>query len=204
MYPSPPQSALRRMRIATLAIGTVVGLAGCAAATPTTSPTPLEAPSAAPMTPSPVPVPLAMTVTSDDFVDGGPLAAAFASCGEGNENLNPSLNWTGVPDGTQSFVIVVVDPDAGGYVHWVHANLPADTTSIEAGSSRELPGDSGLNTSGGGGYMGPCPPSPGHHYEYSVWALDTVLTFDQRPSMGHVLKESAGHIIGTGTIVGIY
>lgn len=185
------RSLTGRTRAALVAVAAVAGLTACTGNAPATSPTA-------------VPAPVEMTVTSDDFVDGGPLAATFASCGPDNENLNPSLRWEGAPDSTESFVIVVVDPDAGGYVHWVHANLPADVMSVDAGTSRDIPGDSGLNTSGGGGYMGPCPPSPGHHYEYSVWALDTVLEFDQRPSMGHVLKESDGHVIGTGVIVGIY
>lgn len=199
-----PRFAVRHASKVCVALGATAALAGCAATTPATSPADTAAPPVTSAVSEPAPAPVDMTVTSADFVDGGALDARYASCGEGNENLNPSLRWEGAPAGTESFVIVVTDPDAGGYVHWVHANLPADVTSIETGTSLALPGDSGLNTSGGGGYMGPCPPTPGHHYEYTVWALDTVLEFDQRPSMGHVLKESDGHVIGTGVIVGVY
>jgi Raf kinase inhibitor-like YbhB/YbcL family protein len=200
MQPPLFTSAPRWAGIIMIALVALVVISACATTTPGASPS-ASTPSAVP---TEAPVPATMTVTSDDFVDGDDLPAKFAACGEGNENLNPSLQWSGTPDGTKSFVIVVLDPDAGGYVHWVHANLPADVTRVEVGSSQELPGDSGINTSGGGGYFGPCPPSPGHRYEYTVWALDTVLTFDVRPSMGHILKESEGHIIGTGVIVGIY
>lgn len=71
-----------------------------------------------------------------------------------SDNHNPHLKWGDVPDGTQSFAIVCVDPDAptdkskanqtdstidvdfprGNFYHWTLANLPASVTEIAAGS----------------------------------------------------------------------
>jgi Raf kinase inhibitor-like YbhB/YbcL family protein len=43
------------------------------------------------------------------------------------EDIAPALEWSGVPDGTQSFAVVVHDPDAplvDGFTHWVAYATP--------------------------------------------------------------------------------
>src|SRR5579884_1349199 len=52
------------------------------------------------------------------------------------ENVAPPLEWSGAPDGTQAFAIVVHDPDAplvDGFTHWVAYGIPASTTSLPEG-----------------------------------------------------------------------
>src|SRR5262252_9833599 len=49
--------------------------------------------------------PMIMTTTA--FEDGGILPAKFA----GAMGVSPALNWTQVPPGTQSFVLLLHDPD---------------------------------------------------------------------------------------------
>ncbi|WP_322098855.1 YbhB/YbcL family Raf kinase inhibitor-like protein [Microvirga roseola] len=52
------------------------------------------------------------------------------------ENASPPLSWSGAPEGTRSFAVVVDDPDAPGdkpFTHWVAYNIPADTTSLREG-----------------------------------------------------------------------
>lgn len=71
-----------------------------------------------------------------------------------SDNQNPHLKWVGAPEGTQSFALVCVDPDAptdksqanredntididfprGNFTHWTVANLPASVAEIAAGS----------------------------------------------------------------------
>ena len=43
------------------------------------------------------------------------------------EDVAPALEWSGVPDGTKAFAVVVHDPDAplvDGFTHWVAYNIP--------------------------------------------------------------------------------
>ena len=55
------------------------------------------------------------------------------------------------------------------------------------------------------GYFGPCPPPGGpHHYNFVVYALDTILDLDAGASKQQVLSVMEGHIIGSGQLVGLY
>src|SRR5580692_3234612 len=72
----------------------------------------------------------AFTLTSSDIRPGGTIAAAqvFNSFGCSGGNVSPALAWSGVPAGTQSFALMVHDPDAptgSGWWHWVVYNIPA-------------------------------------------------------------------------------
>jgi hypothetical protein len=48
------------------------------------------------------------------------------------------LAWTGAPQGTKSFALIVEDPDApkGTWVHWVAFNIPGTQRALPAGASR--------------------------------------------------------------------
>src|ERR1043166_5142319 len=68
--------------------------------------------------------PLVMTTTS--FEDGGIIPAKFA----GQMGVSPELKWTQVPMGTQSFVLLMHDPDVAlqrntlDVTHWIIWNIP--------------------------------------------------------------------------------
>ena len=105
----------------------------------------------------------------------------FNGFGCTGKNLSPALFWSGAPAGTQSFAIMVHDPDAptgSGFWHWVVYNIPAAATSIpaEAGDAKKkiMPAGivQGRTDWGTTGYGGPCPP-PGkaHHYHFRIFAL---------------------------------
>lgn len=114
-------------------------------------------------------------VTSPDFEAGGVLDTRFAfnKFGCVGNNEMPRIEWSDVPEGTQSLALTVHDPDAPtgvGFFHRVVVNLPAATRHLQG----ELPqGALDLHTDyGGPGYGGPCPPpGPGHRYVFSVYAL---------------------------------
>ena len=119
---------------------------------------------------------------SDDFVDGGKLPLEQVLNGFGHEggNVSPHLAWEGAPEGTQSFVVTLYDPDApsgSGWWHWVVANIPSTVGSLPkgAGSGRSDLPDGALQTRtdfGGPGYGGAAPP-PGaaHRYVFRIQAL---------------------------------
>jgi len=73
---------------------------------------------------------MSLELTSDAFVNGQSIPAKYACVGK---NISPGLAWNEPPAGTQSFALIVDDPDApfGTWVHWVLFNIPADRRSLE-------------------------------------------------------------------------
>src|SRR3954469_15768761 len=49
-------------------------------------------------------------------------------------NISPPLTWDSVPDGTVELALTVTDPDAGGFVHWVVANIDPSVLGFAEGS----------------------------------------------------------------------
>ncbi len=91
------------------------------------------------------------------------------------KNISPALYWSDIPEGTSSFALSVIDPDApgGNFIHWLVYNIPKKISSIPEGgplpeNSKELTNDFGRRT-----YGGPCPPSGTHRYFFTLYALKT-------------------------------
>ncbi len=79
---------------------------------------------------SPLPsAPRQLTVTSPDFPPNGAIPTRFSCDGD---KARPALRFAGVPAGAAELALVVVDPDAGGFVHWTAYALPPDTRSLGA------------------------------------------------------------------------
>jgi Raf kinase inhibitor-like YbhB/YbcL family protein len=127
------------------------------------------------------------------------------------ENLSPALTWSDVPVERRSLALVCDDPDAprGTWVHWVLYNLPGEAVELSPGIPPlpELPSGArqGRNDSGEIGYSGPCPP-PGkpHRYYFRLYALDILLTLPHGVSKGELEQAMSGHILGQGTLMGVY
>ena len=105
---------------------------------------------------------MALQVTSDTLSHGErvPDAHAFgtpdgsgkAEAGGGNQS--PHLRWSGAPEGTRSFAVIVYDPDVPGdpsdvnqegktlpedlervdFAHWLLVDIPADVTELPEGA----------------------------------------------------------------------
>lgn len=149
-----------------------------------------------------------MTFSSSAFESGSHIPKKYTCDGD---DVSPELTWGQVPDGTDSFTLIVDDPDAPGrvFTHWVLYNLPASTTLLEEGiSAVELVksgASQGKNDFGQVGYGGPCPP-PGkpHRYRFHLYALNTMLDMPSGVSKSAVLGAMKGHILGEAEIVGLY
>jgi len=154
---------------------------------------------------------MTLSMTSDAFADGGEIPARYTCEGE---DLAPALQWTGIPDGTRSLVLIVDDPDAPDpqapkmtWVHWVLYNIPADATALNAGvTAPALPPGTreGLNDWQRTGYGGPCPPIGRHRYFHKLYALDTTLPEMSRPTKAEVETAMQGHILAQVHLMGTY
>ncbi|GAC1321860.1 MAG: YbhB/YbcL family Raf kinase inhibitor-like protein [Chloroflexota bacterium] len=150
------------------------------------------------------------TLTSRVFHDGGalPSNAALNTDGCNGANRLPTLAWTGVPTGTRSFALLIVDPDAAPAIPsgWVHGNVYNIPPAVRILTARSLGRyTSGTTSFGHAAFGGPCPPSNGqpHHYIFTLYALKIAhlapgLTRDQ------VLAAASGHILGATTLVGTF
>jgi Raf kinase inhibitor-like YbhB/YbcL family protein len=140
-----------------------------------------------------------LTITSSVFKNKGVIPAKYTCDGE---DVNPPLSFEGVPEGTESLVLIVDDPDApmGTWDHWVVWNIPP----VEKMEENSIPGTEGLNDFGKHSYGGPCPPSGTHRYFFKVYALDTKLDLPSNSRKRNVEKAMEGHILAKGEIIGLY
>lgn len=87
------------------------------------------------------------------------------------EDVSPTVTWANVPEGTVEVAIVMTDPDAEGFVHWVVAGLDPALGTVPEGS---VPAGAieATNSFGSVGYRGPCPPpDTSHSYVVEVFAV---------------------------------
>ena len=129
-------------------------------------------------------------------------------------NISPPLTVVGVPDKTQSLVIIIDDPDAPDpqapkmtWVHWVLYNIQPNFTDLPEGilPANLPPGTmEGLNDWKRTNYGGPCPPIGRHRYFHKLYALDTLLTGLDTPTKADIETSMKGHIIEQTELIGTY
>jgi hypothetical protein len=129
-------------------------------------------------------------------------------------DVSPPLRWMGVPEGTQSLVLIVDDPDAPDpahpkrtWVHWLLYNIPATTKELlEGASAGQLPPGTlqGRNDWKRSEYGGPCPPIGRHRYFFKLYALDQMLDGLHDPDKAALLAAMEGHILAQGELIGTY
>jgi Raf kinase inhibitor-like YbhB/YbcL family protein len=154
--------------------------------------------------------PLLMTSTA--WEDGGVIPDKYTQAA-GATAPNPALSWSQVPMGTQSFVLIMNDPEPaipakssrGDVTHWLVWNIPGTSTGLPEGvMAGDLP--DGTKQQSLRGYMGPgAPPGPFHHYTFTLYAVDTKLdvsasqnAFDTRTAL---LTAMDGHVLGKAVLV---
>lgn len=146
---------------------------------------------------------------STDFVHEASLPKEVTCQGA---NVSPDLHWTEGPPGTQSFVLIVDDPDAPDprapkttWVHWVLYNLPPQARHLPKGAVKLPDGTlEGKNDWKKTGYGGPCPPIGRHRYFHKLYALDKVLPNLHLPTKAEVENAMKGHILAKTELMGTY
>jgi Raf kinase inhibitor-like YbhB/YbcL family protein len=154
---------------------------------------------------------MSLTLTSPSFPPGGSIPAQHTCDGA---DTSPALEWSNIPPGALSLVLIVDDPDAPDpaapkqtWVHWVLYNIPPTATGLPAAAdAAHLPAGTrvGLNDWKKAAYGGPCPPVGRHRYFHKLYALDAVL-----PDLGHPTKRQVeaamgNHIIAQVEMVATY
>lgn len=154
-------------------------------------------------------------LASNDISDGEMLSMPHVSgvFGAGGQDVSPHLEWSGAPEGTQSYAVTVYDPDAptaSGFWHWAAFNLPADVTELPTNASADgLPGGAVQLKNDGGtvGYIGAAPPAGHgvHHYWTVVHAVD-VPSLDVPPDASPAFLgfNLFMHTLGRAYLVPIY
>jgi len=164
----------------------------------------------APSAPPPTAETEPFSLTSSAFVESSVIPVRYTGDGD---NVSPPLAWRGAPSATQSFALVLVDPDvpwgqtvpvygqmpppgtqpADFFIHWMAVNIPATVTSLADGASPgnmpagaiEPANSFALFAGAPNQYGGPAPP-PGtkaHAYRFVLYALDV-------PSLAGVTAQS--------------
>ena len=149
---------------------------------------------------------------SPAFRDGEPIPVIHT--GEGL-NLSPPLRWSGSPDHTRSFALLLEDLDspAGSWVHWLLFNIPGTLRALPAGLERapELPNGARHGSCWGVGrferigYQGPLPPAGlAHRYVFELVALDASLNLPPGCTVFDLREAIKAHGIGRAELTGLY
>lgn len=149
-----------------------------------------------------------LTIKSPAFTHDGDIPREY-TCDD--VDTAPALEWSGAPQGTKSFALIVDDPDAPDpkapkmvYVHWVLYDIPASATGIPKGGKTPAGARDGKNDWKRTGYGGPCPPIGRHRYFFKLFALDTTLGDLRTPTKDALLAAMKGHVIGETVLMGTY
>jgi Raf kinase inhibitor-like YbhB/YbcL family protein len=156
--------------------------------------------------------PLIMTTTA--WQDGGVIPDKYTMAAAAA--VSPELKWSQVPAGTQSFVLLMHDPEpvlAKGskmdITHWLIWNIPGTSTGLPEGVAQgELPDGSRQVSLRSNAYMGPgAPAGPDHHYTFELYALDTKLDVPQGTPQDAAATRTAvvnamdGHVLGKAMLI---
>jgi Raf kinase inhibitor-like YbhB/YbcL family protein len=151
-----------------------------------------------------------MTLTSTSFTDGAVIPDKYTQASP--SPISPALAWDNAPAATQSFTLIMHDPDtaprkgAEDVLHWMAFNIPASMHALPEGVPNQPTLPDGTvqpnNLGGHPGFMGPGARGVYHHYTIELFALDTKLSLGPDATRQQVLAAMDGHIIGKAAIEG--
>jgi len=164
-----------------------------------------------------------MTLVTTAWPDGGQIPLRYTQAGP---ETSPGIQWSNVPSGTASFVLVFRDLDTimgqttEGILHWMLWNIPGTATAIPQGRPDGFQLEDGTRqiSVSGSRYRGPGAPAAGplHHYVLELYALDTMLDIQVAPPAPQgpnpnvaairdaIFQAMAGHVRGKGAYVGLF
>jgi len=153
-----------------------------------------------------------LDLASPAFANGARLPERFTADGDG---VSPPLVWRDPPPGTDSFALIVEDPDAPAPNPLVHAlvwNIPAGERRLPEGAiTRDGKGgldgrDVGRNSFFSEGWLPPDPPTGhgSHDYVFQLFALRETPVISPNPGRDELVKALQGRVLAAGLLVGTY
>lgn len=148
----------------------------------------------------------ALQLSSLAFADHAPIPALYTADGEG---ISPPLQWTGVPAGAASLLLIVEDADAPAPHPLVHAivfDLPAQDGSLTDNAMADPALKTGRNSYLQTGWLPPDPP-PGHgvhRYVFELFALAAGPAFSATPGRDEVIQALHERAMASGLLTGTY
>jgi hypothetical protein len=144
-----------------------------------------------------------MKLDSPAFEDGGRIPDRF---GAANDDVNPPLVFSNVPEEAESLILLMHDPDAEPVVghpfdHWVAFNIPPHIAAVEEGSDMDG-ATMGSNDADSNRYYGPKPPDGEHKYVFELHALDIRLGLKEGATREAVEDAMEGHVLESATLKG--
>jgi Raf kinase inhibitor-like YbhB/YbcL family protein len=165
------------------------------------------------LTETPVDLPVVFEISSTSFADGAEIPQKF---GWNGGNRSPQFSWSGAPEGTVTYVLMMEDLDSLAppekvvhFCHWLVFNIPVTVCELPEGDPFSLAfadeAIEGMNTYEFLGYGGPWPPAgQTHHYRIRVYALDTALDLTYMAERQDVDREMTGHVLGFAEYFGTF
>jgi Raf kinase inhibitor-like YbhB/YbcL family protein len=137
---------------------------------------------------------MSFELSSPSFEAGAEIPRKYSCDGE---DVSPPLEWSGAPDDTAALALIVDDPDARGFIHWVVFDMVGSQSGgLAEGVSSSPDGPTQtFNDFGRVGWGGPCPPSDSHRYRFTLYALDALLGLTGTPNASDAKTAMQGHII---------
>jgi Raf kinase inhibitor-like YbhB/YbcL family protein len=153
-----------------------------------------------------------MILSSPAFSDGKRIPVVYTRPAVGGKNISPPLTWSGIPEGTKSLALSVIDPHpvARNWVHWMVVDISPEIEGLAEGASRKIMPQNSIeltNSFGKPGYGGPQPPSGtgDHPYVFTLYALDVEsLDLPENTSLSRFLERLQGHILAESSLTGYF
>jgi Raf kinase inhibitor-like YbhB/YbcL family protein len=185
---------------------------------------PQPQPSTAPAAPAParagagaLPFLPTMQLSSSAWHDNGSIPVKYSQAGH---DVSPPLEWSHVPEGTESFVILVHDLDVATskgdnlVLSWMVWNIPKTKSALPEGLPEGGEMGEGMRQISDSGpyYRGPAAPNsdPPHHYAFEIYALSAVLNVpaviggSATPVRTAVEEAMAGKVLAKGVLIGTF
>jgi Raf kinase inhibitor-like YbhB/YbcL family protein len=157
-------------------------------------------------------IPRTIKLWSDDFRNNESMPIECTGLGG---DKSPSLNWSSLPQGTQSLAIIAVDYDAPAQYfrgmtidHWIVYNLPPNINRLNKGVKsyelKALGAELAKNISGSDEYVGPNPPIGEHRYYFRIYALSAPSLKLETPNKYGLMEAMKHYVLAYGELVGKY
>ncbi len=144
--------------------------------------------------------PPSLVLSSSAFENEGAIPVKYTAQGE---NVNPPLNFSGIPQGTVSMVVTVNDPvvpSVFAWNHWVVWNISPSENVAENSAT----GVQGRNSWHRNAYGGPDPVWGRRTYIFTAYALDSTLNLNADATLTDVLRAMDNHVLGKAQLIGTY